>query len=366
MVRKLKNLIVSTLAVTTFATSVIVATQEVQAKETTIKVEVNGEYITFDEPPVLENGSVFVPMRAIFESLGYTVGWDTELEVVESAIEKEHYLISMSLYKGNQMNLTYKEYRTDYKKFASGRSTNRFADDCSTSFTNITTFAPSYQNVNGRILVPVRAISEGTGADVKWDGATQTVIIDSSNPRITNIETGESYDVNNAKQRVENYFGGEVIIKDNDEPVGIEDNVVDDMEEKFATGQATLEEHQAEVLRLINIEREKAGVTPLEADPLLMEIAQLKAKEMEDLDYFSHESPNYGSPTAFAKHYGYSGGVGENIGRGSSYYVPSGVVAMLMKSEAHKDNILNPNYKYLGVGRAGEHMKGLAVLTFSY
>ncbi|MFV0441605.1 MAG: CAP domain-containing protein [Lachnospirales bacterium] len=136
--------------------------------------------------------------------------------------------------------------------------------------------------------------------------------------------------------------------------------------DKFSRGEATLEEHQAEVLRLVNNEREKAGVPPLEADPLLMEIAQLKAEEMEDLDYFGHESPNYGSPTAFAKNYGYSGGVGENILKGS--YTPSSVVGMLMKSEAHKENMLNPNYKYLGVGRAGEHggKLRLGVQMFSY
>ncbi len=363
MVRKLKNLIVSTLAVTTIATSVIVATQEVEAKESTIKVEVNGEYITFDEPPVLENGSVFVPMRAIFESLGYEVSWNTEFEAVESAIEKENYLITMALYKGNQMNLTYKEYKTDYKKFDGGRSTDRQPIDCSTDFTNITTFNPSYKNVNGRILVPVRAISEGTGADVKWDGATQTVIIDSSNPVIKNVATGESYDVNNAKQRVENYFGSSNGQNNSDSKENTTNNNNGIVSTKFSRGEATLEEHQAEVLRLINIERENAGIPPLEADPLLMEIAQLKAEEMEEFNYFGHESPNYGSPSQFARNYGYNYNVAENIGKGG--YVPSASVAMFMTSnKGHKEIILDPNYKYLGVGRVGDIYNSIDVQMF--
>ncbi len=362
MVKKLKKLICSTLAVVTMATGVGISAQEVQAKDTTIKVQVNGEYITFDEPPVLENGSVFVPMRAIFESLGYEVRWNTEFEAVESATEKENYLISMSLYKGNQMNVTYMEYRTDYKKFASGRSTDRQPADCSTSFSNITTFSPNYKNVNGRILVPVRAISEGSGADVKWDGDTQTVIIDNSNPVIKNVETGEIYDVNNAKQRVESYFGSsnEQNSTDNKETSTNNSGFVST---KFSRGEATLEEHQAEALRLINIERENAGVPPLEADPLLMEIAQLKAEEMEELDYFGHESPNYGTPSQFARNYGYNYNVAENIGKGG--YVPSASVAMFMTSnKGHKEIILDPNYKYLGVGRVGDIYNSIDVQMF--
>jgi hypothetical protein len=32
-------------------------------------------------------------------------------------------------------------------------------------------------NVNGRVLVPVRAVAENLGCIVEWDGATQTVSI---------------------------------------------------------------------------------------------------------------------------------------------------------------------------------------------
>ena len=45
-----------------------------------ISVYVDGKGITFDQPPVIdvESNRILVPMRALFESLGYTVEWDSE------------------------------------------------------------------------------------------------------------------------------------------------------------------------------------------------------------------------------------------------------------------------------------------------
>ncbi len=368
MVKRFKNLILLTLAMVMMI-GIVTPSQDVQAKEKQIKVMVNGEYVVFDEQPILENGSVFVPMRAIFEALDFEVRWDNQFQLVLADLIDDYYLVSVRLYSGDKMDVGYTEY-TKAETYITNHTTNRNSKDFSTNFTNKITLNPPYQSVNGRILVPVRAIGEGSGATVKWDGATQTVIIDSSDKVITNIETGEIFDVNNAKSRVDGYFGSSNNSSGNSkgatQPSVSEKTEEELNDEYFGTGKATLEEHQAEVLRLINIEREKAGVPPLEADPLLMEIAQLKAEEMEKLNYFSHESPNYGMPQQFAEYYGYSGKVGENIGSGS--YNPSATVSMFMASEGHKANILNPKYKYVGVGRAGEHggEVRLAVQMFSY
>ncbi len=38
-----------------------------------VTVTVNGQVMNFDQPPVMRNNRVFVPMRAIFERLGSTV-----------------------------------------------------------------------------------------------------------------------------------------------------------------------------------------------------------------------------------------------------------------------------------------------------
>ncbi len=223
MTKKFKNFVVITFAIVIMLTGVI-PVQELQAKESEIKVMVNGEYVKFDESPILEDGRVFVPMRAIFEALGFEVRWDSEFQLVLADLIEDYYLISVRLYSGDKMNVGY----TEYKKadtYIINHTNNRKSQDMSTYFNNKTTLTPPYKNINGRILVPVRAIGEGSGANVTWDSTTKTVIIDSSNLMMTDLETGISYDVNNAKQRVDTYFNNkDTVITNNN-------NVQDNMSE---------------------------------------------------------------------------------------------------------------------------------------
>lgn len=100
-----------------------------------------------------------------------------------------------------------------------------------------------------------------------------------------------------------------------------------------------------EVLRLVNEERAKEGIAPLE----LCSVATLKAQDMAVFGYFKHESPNFGSPdkmlNAFGIHWHLSG---ENIAAG--YQTPKQVMDGWMDSPGHRANILDPGYKKLGVG----------------
>ncbi len=47
-----------------------------------IAVTVNNEILTTDTAPTLENETVMVPLRAVFEKLGMTVNWDGETSTV--------------------------------------------------------------------------------------------------------------------------------------------------------------------------------------------------------------------------------------------------------------------------------------------
>ncbi len=102
------------------------------------------------------------------------------------------------------------------------------------------------------------------------------------------------------------------------------------------------------MLDLINAERAKAGVQPLTFDMEVMRVAQIKAQEMVDSDYFSHTSPIYGSPFQMLKDfritYKYAG---ENLAGNNT---AEEAMLSLMKSEGHRKNILNPNYNYVGIG----------------
>lgn len=119
----------------------------------------------------------------------------------------------------------------------------------------------------------------------------------------------------------------------------------------------TSEMTQAEaILQLVNKERQKAGVPDLTLSDKLTQIAYTKAKDMADKNYFSHESPTYGSPFDMLKQFGVSYSyAGENIAAGQKS--AEEVMNSWMNSSGHKANILNKNYTQLGVGfyRGGQY-----------
>ena len=114
---------------------------------------------------------------------------------------------------------------------------------------------------------------------------------------------------------------------------------------------------QAEaVLKLVNKERQKQGLQPLTLSEKLTSIANTKAKDMADKNYFSHNSPTYGSPFDMLKQFGVSYSyAGENIAAGQK--TAEEVMNSWMNSSGHRANILNKNYTQLGVGftRGGEY-----------
>ena len=120
---------------------------------------------------------------------------------------------------------------------------------------------------------------------------------------------------------------------------------------------STAEMTQAEaILKLVNQERAKAGVPALTLSEKLTSIANTKAKDMADNNYFSHDSPTYGSPFDMLKQFGVSFSyAGENIAAGQK--TAEEVMNSWMNSSGHKANILNKNYTQLGVGfvRGGQY-----------
>ena len=110
-------------------------------------------------------------------------------------------------------------------------------------------------------------------------------------------------------------------------------------------------EFQQEVLKLVNVERTKRGLTPLKINTKLSNVATLKSQDMINKNYFSHTSPTYGSPFDMMKQFGITyRAAGENIAKGQKS--PQQVMNSWMNSSGHRANILNSNYTELGVGIA--------------
>ena len=108
-------------------------------------------------------------------------------------------------------------------------------------------------------------------------------------------------------------------------------------------------EFEKEVIRLVNAQRAKAGLGALKHNWQLSRVARFKSEDMSDRKYFSHTSPTYGSPFEMIKNFGISyKTVGENIAKG--YADPNSVVDRWMNSSGHRANILNSEFKEIGVG----------------
>jgi len=105
---------------------------------------------------------------------------------------------------------------------------------------------------------------------------------------------------------------------------------------------------EQEMVKLVNEERTKLGIAPLQVDTELTKVARIKAQDMVNNKYFSHTSPTYGSPFDMMKKFGirYSA-AGENIAKNGSVLKAH---VSLMNSEGHRKNILNTNYTHIGIG----------------
>lgn len=106
-----------------------------------------------------------------------------------------------------------------------------------------------------------------------------------------------------------------------------------------------------QVIVLVNLERTSRGIPALIPDAALGTVATAKSVDMRDNNYFSHESPTYGSPSQMLTTFGVRFSAwAENIAWG--YLTPESVVAGWMNSPGHRANILNPTFTRTGVGWA--------------
>lgn len=120
-------------------------------------------------------------------------------------------------------------------------------------------------------------------------------------------------------------------------------------EEQNNSSNTSISSVEREVARLVNLERQKAGLAPLTLSEELSRVARIKSQDMADKNYFSHTSPTYGDPFQMMRSFGIKFGyAGENIAKG--YRGAESVMNGWMNSSGHRANILNANFKKIGVG----------------
>ncbi|MER7729362.1 CAP domain-containing protein [Streptomyces erythrochromogenes] len=113
----------------------------------------------------------------------------------------------------------------------------------------------------------------------------------------------------------------------------------------------SLDTHSAEeaaVVTLVNQERAQAGCGPVRANPPLAALAGAFSKDMAARGFFGHDDPEGNTPWDRAAKAGLSGLGAENIARGQGD--AQSVMRAWMNSPDHKANILNCEFRTLGVG----------------
>lgn len=105
---------------------------------------------------------------------------------------------------------------------------------------------------------------------------------------------------------------------------------------------------QRQALKLLNDDRKKRNLVPLQFNPQLANLAESYARDMIDRDFFSHRNLEGQSPFERMKEkqitFTYAG---ENIAFNDSVYSAQ---QAFMHSPTHKANILSPNYTQVGIG----------------
>lgn len=116
------------------------------------RVYVNGLEVKFDVDPMLNNGRLLVPLRAIFESLEATVQWDPASKTI-TAQSKHGEILTLQI----------------------GNTTGKIEKNGAFSYINMD--VPP-QIINGRTLVPLRVVGESFNKDVSWKVAVLSAYID--------------------------------------------------------------------------------------------------------------------------------------------------------------------------------------------
>jgi uncharacterized protein YkwD len=106
-----------------------------------------------------------------------------------------------------------------------------------------------------------------------------------------------------------------------------------------------------EVLDIVNSERRQAGLSPLRLHSQLTAAAQEHSNDMARNNFMSHTGSDGSSPFDRIKRHGYNyRQAAENIAAG--YSSAQDVMRGWMNSSGHRRNILNPNYRDIGIGYA--------------
>lgn len=265
----------------------------------------------------IRDSRTFIPFREIANIFDLDIGWEANTKTVSLATKT----VDSNTYSSNS-NTT-----------ASANSSNNSGNS------NIVV----YKNTSNVTNTTNHIINTQPNSNIYTDSRVD--IISSNTTNATNsIPEINKTENTNVSLNTTATFSSTTISKNEDSIVDSSSNV-NTVVDKVSTPM-TDDEMVLEVIRLINVERTKNGISPLEIYEPAMVIADAKSKDMAENDYLDHS--DFNGFCLFELLYYNSDIVTENILSGQD--TCEDIMASILKSTTHKANILNPEHKYIGVG----------------
>ena len=125
-----------------------------------------------------------------------------------------------------------------------------------------------------------------------------------------------------------------------------------------AAAATPLEGEEQAFLQLINDYRVRYGLDPLRVSSSLRRAASWMAADMTGHGYFGHVDSLGRRIAGRARDCGYPAPAGENIAAGDATATGEHAFNLFLGSGVHRENMLDPDYRVIGVARAGGPSSG--------
>ncbi len=258
---------------------------------------VNGNDTTLSIAPYIQksSGAMMIPLRFVSTSLG----------IDENNIK----------YNPNTKEISI-AYNGKTVKFIVG--TNKLIIDGKDFSMLLENKYPIYTEIkNGSTFIPLRSLELAfDNIKIDWENSTKTAILKNELEEKTQINSIPILEISKDKE------------------IEVKQNIPN------LTTEERIKQEELLMVQLVNEERAKYDLQPLQISDKLMKTSKEKAEDMAKNNYYSHTSPN-----------GYNMArdlnVAENInlnGGGAE-----GNMSDWLNSKGHRNNILNKDYKYIGV-----------------
>lgn len=145
-----------------FVLCLFIFSNVVHAQDSDIKVFINNNELKSEVKPVLVDNSLYVPMRAFFESLNYDIVYEAETKTV-GAFHIEYEPMHLLTFVTNQKNVTI---------LYNGELRETILDE-------------ETKIINESLFIPIRTFGNLIGAETKWDGQNKIVSVEINKSQMT-------------------------------------------------------------------------------------------------------------------------------------------------------------------------------------